>query len=210
MKAIVAACALAIPALASADDVGHWYVNPNFGGVSVDNDRPVQDKDWLYGFGIGRHMNRWLSTELNVTGAQVGGGPGRSDLSLWGTSLDLLGVMNRDGRVSPYVSVGLGALSNEPSPVRTRPTSCHKPVSACSSSSGRARMDRKASPCVPISRHAGMTPAPTASCATTSVRSALRTRSVARRRSLSSLRCRRRQRRLRRPRPAAANWRFGS
>lgn len=125
MKAIVTAGALAIaaagiPALASADDVGHWYVNPNFGGVSVDNDRPVQDKDWLYGLGIGRHMNRWLSTELNVTGAQVGGGPGRSDLSLWGTSLDLLGVMNRDGRVSPYVSVGAGVLSNEPSPGRNQ------------------------------------------------------------------------------------------
>ena len=118
MKAIVAACVLAIPALASADEVGHWYVNPQFGGVSVDNDRPVQDKDWLYGFGIGKHMTRVLSAELNVTGAQVGGGPGRSDLSLWGSSFDLLGVMNRDGRVSPYVSVGLGALSNEPNPGR--------------------------------------------------------------------------------------------
>jgi len=123
MKVLFAACTLAastlaIPVLASADEVGHWYVNPNFGGVSVDNDRPVQDKDWLYGFGVGRHITRGLSTELNVTGAQVGGGPGRSDLSLWGTSLDLLGVMNRDARVSPYVSVGLGALSNEPSPGR--------------------------------------------------------------------------------------------
>jgi OmpA-OmpF porin, OOP family len=118
MKAIVAACALAIPALASADEVGHWYVNPNFGGVSVDNDRPVQDKDWLYGIGIGKHVNRGLSIELNQTGAQVGGGPGRSDLSQWGTSLDVLGVMNRDGAVSPYVSVGAGVLSNEPSPGR--------------------------------------------------------------------------------------------
>jgi len=118
MKAIVAACALAIPALASADEVGHWYVNPNFGGVSVDNDRPVQDKDWLYGIGIGKHVNRGLSIELNQTGAQVGGGPGRSDLSLWGTSLDFLGVMNRGGWVSPYVSVGAGVLSDEPSPGR--------------------------------------------------------------------------------------------
>lgn len=121
MKAIiVAACAMAIPVLASADEVGQWYLNPNIGGVSVDNDRPVQDKDWLYGLGIGKHLTRGLSTELNVTGAQVGGGPGRSDLSLWGASLDLLGVMNRDGRVSPYVSVGAGALSNEPSPGKNR------------------------------------------------------------------------------------------
>ena len=53
MKAIVAFCALTAPALAMADEVGHWYVNPQFGGISVDNRRPVEDKDWLYGFGIG-------------------------------------------------------------------------------------------------------------------------------------------------------------
>jgi OOP family OmpA-OmpF porin len=121
MKAIVMACALVVPAvalpmLASADEAGQWYVNPNFGGVSVDNERPVQDKDWLYGLGIGRHVNRWLSTELNVTGAQVGGGPGRSDLSQWASSVDLLGVLNREGWVAPYVSVGAGVLSDEPSP----------------------------------------------------------------------------------------------
>ena len=118
MKAIVALCALAAPALACADEVGHWYLNPQFGGISVDNDRPVQDKDWLYGFGIGKHVNRGLSVEMNFNGAQIGGGPGRSDLTLWGGSLDLLGVMNRDGRVSPYLSVGLGGVQNDVSPGR--------------------------------------------------------------------------------------------
>ena len=113
MKAIVVACALTVPALASADDVGHWYLNPQVGGISVDNDRPVEDKDWLYGLGIGKHVNRGLSVEMNFNGAQIGGGPSRSDLSLWGGSLDLLGVMNRDGRVSPYVSVGVGGVRND-------------------------------------------------------------------------------------------------
>jgi OOP family OmpA-OmpF porin len=113
MKAIVVACALTMPVLASADEVGHWYLNPQFGGISVDNERPVEDKDWLYGLGFGKHLNRGLSAEVNLNGAQIGGGPGRGDLSLWASSFDLLGVMNRDGRVSPYVSVGIGSVRND-------------------------------------------------------------------------------------------------
>jgi OmpA-OmpF porin, OOP family len=116
MKAIVMACTLALPVLANADEVGQWYLNPHAGGISVDNDRPVEDKDWLYGLGFGKHINRGLSAEINLNGAQIGGGPGRGDLSLWHGSLDLLGVMNRGGRVSPYVSVGLGSVRNDRSP----------------------------------------------------------------------------------------------
>jgi hypothetical protein len=83
--------------------VGHWYVTPQIGGISVDNDRPVQDKDWLYGFAIGRHLSEGLSLEFNLNGAQIGGGPVNSDLSAYGASLDLLGVINRSGSVSPYI-----------------------------------------------------------------------------------------------------------
>ncbi len=93
-------------------------MNPQFGGISVDNRRPVEDKDWLYGLGFGKHVSRFLSVETNFNGAQIGGGPARSDLSLWGGSLDLLGVMNRDGVVSPYVSVGVGGVQNDVSPGR--------------------------------------------------------------------------------------------
>ena len=120
MKRIAVICALAAPtlALASADEVGHWYLTPQIGGISVDNDRPLEDKDWLYGLAFGKHVNQGLSIELNVNGAQVGGGPGRGDESLYGTSLDFLGVMNRAGRFSPYVTVGLGVLSDERSPGR--------------------------------------------------------------------------------------------
>lgn len=116
MKEFALLCALAAPTIAAASDVGHWYVTPQIGGISVDNDRPLQDKDWLYGLGIGKHVNDGLSIELNLNGAQVGGGPGRSDLSLYGGSVDFLGVMNRAGRVSPYVTVGLGAVENQRSP----------------------------------------------------------------------------------------------
>jgi len=115
MKRIVLLCALAVPAIAAADEVGQWYFTPQIGGISVDNDRPVEDKDWLYGLSLGRHLSEALSLELNLNGAQVGGGPA-ADLSLYGGSIDVLGVMNRAGRVSPYVSAGLGVVQNERSP----------------------------------------------------------------------------------------------
>jgi OOP family OmpA-OmpF porin len=119
--ALLCACSalpLAICQTALADEVGNWYVTPSFGGVSVANDRPLlEDKDWLYGFAIGKHLSPNWSLELNATGAQVGGQTlSDSDLSLWGQSLDLLRVFGRDHVFAPYVSVGAGAQENEFSP----------------------------------------------------------------------------------------------
>jgi OmpA-OmpF porin, OOP family len=116
MKKLVVVCALAAPALSVADEVGQWYVNPNAGGISVDNRRPLEDKDWLYGIGIGRHLTQGLSLEGNLTGNQLDGVFGAPDLSLYTGTLDLLGVANRDGNVSPYVSVGAGGARNNLSP----------------------------------------------------------------------------------------------
>ncbi len=116
MKGVALAVALALPALASASDVGDWYLTPQIGGVSVDNDRPVQDKDWLYGLAFGKHVSQGLSVELNIDGSKIGGRAGGSDLSLWGTSLNVLGVMNRDAAFSPYLIAGAGALQNDRSP----------------------------------------------------------------------------------------------
>lgn len=117
MKRIAMLCALAAPVVVqAADEVGHWYITPQIGGISVDNDRPLQDKDWLYGFGVGKHLSEVISAELNLNGAQVGGGIGRPDMSLYGASLDVLAVANRGGVVSPYLSVGAGVAQNERSP----------------------------------------------------------------------------------------------
>lgn len=43
---------------------------------------------------IGKHVNQGLSIELDLNGAQIGGEPTRGDLSLYGSSVDFLGVMN--------------------------------------------------------------------------------------------------------------------
>jgi OOP family OmpA-OmpF porin len=117
MKKLAMFCALAAPVVVHADDeVGHWYVTPQIGGISVDNDRPLEDKDWLYGIAIGKHLSNAISLEMNLNGAKVDGRPGYSDLSIYGASLDLLGVANRGGAVSPYISIGAGVAQNERSP----------------------------------------------------------------------------------------------
>lgn len=112
----VPALVIAAPGIAAADDVGHWYITPQIGGISVDNDRPLQDKDWLYGLALGKVVNRGLNLELNFNGSQVGGGPGRSDSSFYGGSLDLLAVMNRGGAVEPFLSFGAGVLEHDRDP----------------------------------------------------------------------------------------------
>ena len=113
LRVTAPALAIAAPGIAAASDVGDWYLTPQIGGISVDNDRPLQDKDWLYGLAIGKVVNNGLNIELGLNGSQIGGGPGRGDLSLYGASLDFLGVMNRDGAVQPFVSAGLGVLEND-------------------------------------------------------------------------------------------------
>jgi OOP family OmpA-OmpF porin len=118
LRVTAPALAIAAPGLAAADDVGDWYLTPQIGGISVDNDRPLQDKDWLYGLAIGKAVNNGLNIEMNFNGSQIGGGPDRGDLSLYGASLDFLGVMNRDGAVQPFLSAGVGAVENERSPGR--------------------------------------------------------------------------------------------
>lgn len=116
MKKVAMLCALAAPLAAqAADEVGHWYVTPQIGGISVDNDRALEDKDWLYGLAIGKHLSQAISTELNLNGARLDGRAG-SNLSLYGATLDLLAVANRGGAVSPYISIGAGTARNERSP----------------------------------------------------------------------------------------------
>lgn len=116
LRVTAPALAIAAPGIAAADDVGDWYLTPQIGGISVDNDRPLQDKDWLYGLVIGKAINKGFNIELGFNGSQIGGGPGRADLSLYGGSLDFMGVMNRGGAVQPFLSAGLGVAQNDRSP----------------------------------------------------------------------------------------------
>jgi OmpA-OmpF porin, OOP family len=113
-KALLCVMALAT-APAFADDTGHWYVTPQAGRLWSDNDRTIEDHDWLFGLGIGKHLSEQWSLELNANTAQLDAPPG-IDVDFNAVSLDLLRVFARDRAVSPYITFGMGALETDVSP----------------------------------------------------------------------------------------------
>jgi OOP family OmpA-OmpF porin len=111
-------CALALAAMpALADDAGHWYFTPQVGGLWSDNDRRIEDKDWLFGLSVGKHLNDRWSLELNVNTAELEA-PGGFEVDFHAASLDLLRVFARDSAISPYITFGMGALRNDLDPGR--------------------------------------------------------------------------------------------
>src|SRR5579884_2370681 len=116
MRRALLLCALAAPALCAAGEADHWYVVPQVGGISPDHRRSLEDQNWLFGIRAGRELNRYLNLELDFNGARLGDRYAPGHLYTYGTSLDLLGILNRDGLVAPFASLGAGVLRNTPSP----------------------------------------------------------------------------------------------
>ncbi len=112
MKRALMLCALAIPAITAAVPGDEWYITPQVGGISPDHQRDLRHNDWLYGVAIGREMGPFINMELNFNGARVNDGRGTSHLDTYGYSLDVLGILNREGLFSPYLTLGAGAESN--------------------------------------------------------------------------------------------------
>jgi outer membrane protein OmpA-like peptidoglycan-associated protein len=110
---VLALPALAISAMASADSGDEWYVSPYGGGISPDYRRHLADQDWLFGIGLGRELGQVFNLEFNANGARIINRTDSHYYSGYGYSLDLLAVGNRDGRLSPYVSVGAGVLHDD-------------------------------------------------------------------------------------------------
>src|SRR5581483_2647361 len=112
----VAICAalLTAPALAAAgDEVGHWYVNPQVGWFVTDHRRDAQD-DFIYGLGFGRVVSRYWNLELNVNHATAGDRFDAGHFKVDALTLDALAVLNRDGHVQPYISLGAGVAQVRP------------------------------------------------------------------------------------------------
>lgn len=105
--------ALAIPTLAMADSGDEWYVSPQAGGISPDYRRHLADSSSLFGLGIGHELGQVLNLEFNANGTRIINRADSHYYSGYGYSLDLLAVANRDGMVSPYVSVGAGVLRDD-------------------------------------------------------------------------------------------------
>jgi OOP family OmpA-OmpF porin len=105
-------CALTLPAIAWAVPGDEWYITPQIGGISPDHQRELRHNDWLYGVAIGREMGPFINMELNFNGARINNGRATGHLDTYGYSLDVLGILNRTGVISPYLTLGVGAESN--------------------------------------------------------------------------------------------------
>ena len=105
--------ALAVSALASADSGDEWYVSPYGGGISPDYRRQLAAQDWLFGVGLGRELGQVFNLEFNGNGTRIINRTDSHYYSGYAYSLDLLAVGNRDGWLSPYVSVGAGAIRDD-------------------------------------------------------------------------------------------------
>jgi outer membrane protein OmpA-like peptidoglycan-associated protein len=118
MQRTLLLCVLAIPAIAVADSGDEWYVSPQVGAISPDYRRHLADQDWLFGMGFGRELGPIFNLEANINGTRIVNRTDTRYYSAYGYSLDLLAVGNRDGRLSPYVSLGAGALRDDYGPPR--------------------------------------------------------------------------------------------
>jgi len=124
MKRVLLLCALAVPAMvastmAAAVPGDEWYITPQVGAISPDHQRDLKHNDWLYGVALGRELGPFINAELNFNGARINNGRGTGHLDTYGYSLDVLGILNRTGRFSPYLTVGVGAESNVSVPGNT-------------------------------------------------------------------------------------------
>jgi OmpA-OmpF porin, OOP family len=104
--------ALALSTMAAAVPGDEWYITPQVGGIAPDHQRDLRHNDWLYGVALGREMGPFINMELNFNGARVNNGRGTGHLDTYGYSLDVLGILNRTGLISPYLTAGVGAESN--------------------------------------------------------------------------------------------------
>jgi len=105
-QVLVCVIGLAAAANATASDVGRWYVTPQGGGLITDNDRNIEDGDALLGLSVGKHLSKEWSMELNANGARL------DAFDPYAASLDVLRVFRRDESLSPYLTLGAGAVRN--------------------------------------------------------------------------------------------------
>jgi OOP family OmpA-OmpF porin len=115
-KQVAMWCALAAPIVGhAADQTGQWYITPQAGALSTDRDRALQHEEWLYGLSFGRHFSPNWSAEFNFNETELlNATSGASGLDMRALSVDVLRYFNRDSRFAPYLTVGAGAIRNEP------------------------------------------------------------------------------------------------
>lgn len=108
--AIAMTLALAAAGAHAEQTVGDTYLVPQIGYTWLDGDRNADD-DWGVGLAIGKHFNEAVSVELGVSRGKYDL-PAAAQLELTSYTIDALHIFARESRVSPFVSIGAGALHN--------------------------------------------------------------------------------------------------
>lgn len=112
LQAAVAVTLALAGSLAHAEqEIGEVYAVPQLGYGWPDNDRGADD-DLVFGLAVGKHFSEAVSLELGISRGRFDL-PGGENLDLTAYSIDALHIFARDSRVSPFVSIGAGALNND-------------------------------------------------------------------------------------------------
>jgi OOP family OmpA-OmpF porin len=112
VNSMVVVLSLAALPAAAEQVVGDAYVVPQLGYAWLDSDRNADD-DITYGIAIGKHFSEAVSLELALSKGRYDL-PLSENLDLTSLSIDALHIFARDRAVSPFVSIGVGALHTDP------------------------------------------------------------------------------------------------
>ncbi len=104
----VCVAAMTATAVSAGAPPGSWYIAPSVNALWLDDERAADD-DVGVTLAIGRTINENWDVELSVFGSEHDRA-GDDSLSLEGLALSTKRVFYREGRVNPFLSLGLGRV----------------------------------------------------------------------------------------------------
>ena len=130
---------LAGTALAGAPD-GSWYIAPQVQGLWLDDAR-VADDDLGASLAFGHTLNQNWDFQISLFGSEHKRAGNNNTMELQGLAVGVNRIFYREGRVNPFLSIGLGHTKSIGKPGSMRPSSAPCMARAYSSSSARRSGD---------------------------------------------------------------------
>jgi OOP family OmpA-OmpF porin len=106
----VCVAAFTATAVSAGAAPGSWYIAPSINALWLDDGREADD-DVGIALALGRTLNENWDVELGVFGSDHGRA-GDDSLEIQGFSLSTKRVFYREGRVNPFLSLGLGRVKS--------------------------------------------------------------------------------------------------
>jgi hypothetical protein len=96
------------------EESGRWYIGPYLGGIIPDKPWHATGSAVVYGVNLGRDVLPGWAVELDFDAACLRDRSGAGHSELDGGAVEVLRVLNRAGRIAPYLSIGAGATHFAP------------------------------------------------------------------------------------------------